>query len=237
MSTAAAAAVWASAGQRPAGIRVENKTRSLVVESVSDRWEIPTGEQEGRRHFKITVRNGYSKPVAAYCFRQIDNSLNAGERAGVEINGATVGWVLPPGETQVTPFGAAAEGEVVIVVSAVLLEDGSGDGEPEELSKLRNVRAGVKTAYQHAIPLLRRAAADDSLTPDALIQSLKSEIAAIPRGNPRVSGLNRGLEDGKDVIARDLVEIENHLLSGRGLRHRAEHTKLLTPLEEALAKL
>src|SRR6185503_19317864 len=123
-------------------LQVGNKTRALIIESIADLGTFQVGNKQ-RRRFTVTVKNGYSQPVVAYAFQQKDDSLGVGTTGGTETNGAAIGWALPPNGTDRTHFGAPGEGEIVITLAAVLLEDGSGDGDFEPLSRLKENRAGV----------------------------------------------------------------------------------------------
>jgi hypothetical protein len=232
-------AVWARKGSDGTGqLRMENKTSSLIVESVAELETIQIEPQKKRRRFKVTVKNGYGQPLVAYSFRQQDGSEGKGSVSGVETNGATIGWVLPPNGTDATSFLAPSEGEVVITLAAVLLEDGTGDGDIEELSRLREVRAGVKMAYQQIVPVLRRAAnSTEAVAPDIAIQSLEGEIATIPEEKTVPPNLRRGFHEAKEFLVTNLKELKSKLRSGQNLHHRSEIAKINARVEEILAKL
>lgn len=186
----------------------------------------------------MTVRNGYSQPLVAYSLQQQDSAVGKGSVARVETNGATIGWVLPPNGTDATFFGAPSEGEVVITVAAVLLEDGTGDGDSPALSRLQEVRAGVKLAYQQIVPLLRREAnSTEGVAPDIALQSLEGEIAAISEEKTVPPNLRRGFHEGRQFLVTNLKELESKLRSGQNLQHRSEIAKITARVEEILAKL
>jgi len=234
----AGVAVWARKGSNGTDqLRIENKTRSLIVESVAELETIQIEPQKKRRRFKVTVKNGYSQSLVAYSFRQQDSSVGKGTVSGVETNGATIGWVLPPNGTDATSFLAPSEGEVVITLAAVLLEDGTGDGDTQALSRLREVRAGVKMAYQQIVPLLRRAAnSTEAVAPDIAFQSLEGEIAAIPEKTVPPNS-RRGFHEAKEFLVTNLKELESKFRSDQNLQHRSEISKILARVEEMLAKL
>jgi hypothetical protein len=238
---AAAASVvgWSSNEPDPGdAVRTENKTRSLIIESVTDAEKMPGVPQSASRRLRVTVRNGYSQPVVAYSFRQMDTSTPKKSMSGVTTNGATIGWKLAPGATDVTRFSVAATGEVVLTLTAVLLEDGTGDGDVDELAGLRNHRAGVKEAYQEIVPMLRKAAASgERVTGDAALQSLKNEIESIPEGNLLLTDFPKGVVDGKALVTFEIKELEDRLRSGRELDYRTGIRKLLSQIEEYLAQL
>ncbi len=217
--------------------QIGNKTRSLIVESIAELDPVQVGQKTLRR-FKVTVKNGYSQPVVAYALEQQDASVGKGTTAGVETNGASVGWALAPNATDETLITASAEGEVVINVAAVLLEDGRGDGDTARLTRLKEVRAGVKVAYEQIIPLLRRASnstADQGSEAD--LQSLENEISATVDEKTVHVNLRRGFDDAKNLLLSELRELQNQARSGRKVEYRSEITKIKARVGERVAKL
>ncbi len=241
LTAAAASVVGWSSRQQPTSnnpIRIENKTKSLIVESVADDDKYPFIPPRGRRQVRLTLRNGYSQPVSAYSFRQKDISVREKDISGFSTSGATIGWTLASNETNVRGISVAAKGEVVLILLAVMLEDGTGDGDPDELAYLKNYRAGVKKAYQEIVPMLREAAASgETVTAETSLQSLKSEIESIAEGSFYLAGFQNGVIDGKALAGSEIKELEDRLRSRREFDHRAGLKKILSQIEEYLAKL
>lgn len=233
-----AAGVWArKANHGISQLSIGNKTRALLVESVVELGTVQV-EQKTLRRFKVTVKNGYSQPVVAYALEQQDASVGKRTTAAVETNGASHGWALAPNATDDTVITTSAEGEVVINVAAVLLEGGGGDGDTVRLTRLREVQAGVKAAYQQLIPLLRRASnptADQG--PEADLQSLENEISATVDEKTVHANLRRGFDDAKKFLLLELRELQNQARSGRKVEFRSELTKIKAHVEERAAKL
>ena len=232
----AAAVVWATKGQSNSigRLRIENKTRSLAIESMKDLGEVQAGAQN---RFEVTVRNGYDKPIVTYRFRVVDSLTGKKTINAVERGGMMGDWDLPPNGADVIAFSAASEGAVVLTVAAVLFEDGTGDGNTSDLLRLQEIHAGVKTAFQKIAPILRQAAnTDDSVVPDAAIQLLEDEVASI---NDREVPVNqrRGFAQAKDYVRLELSDLKNNLRSKPNLKHKAEFTKKLEKIEKALAKM
>ncbi len=237
IATAGIAALAMKGRQGSGEPRIENKTRSLVIESVVE-LNNSSGESPKKwRHFQITVRNGYSQAVVAYAFRQQDDSVGKGSTGGVETNGAPIGWTLLPNGTDTTQISVAPEGEVIITLSAVLLEDSTGDGDSQVLSRLRDVRAGVKMAYEQILPILRRAIAGNAAESEAAIQSLRAEIAGAPEEPSVPLNLKRGFYEAKNLVGINLSEIAAKRSSNKELQNRSDVAKLVTRIEEILAKL
>ncbi|HEY0049917.1 MAG TPA: hypothetical protein VGB68_11555 [Pyrinomonadaceae bacterium] len=67
-------------------VRVENKTDSLSIESVTR-----ISKQTTPKRFRITVKNTSGKNIVAYSFRQIDAASPKDSYQGIETNGAMIG--------------------------------------------------------------------------------------------------------------------------------------------------
>lgn len=218
-----------------AQLEVANKTTALLVESVAELGNVPAGKKQIRR-FKITVKNGYPQPVVAYSFNQKDNAVGEGSNAGTEMNGSTIGWTLAPDATHATEFYTASEGTVVLTLAAVLLKDGSGDGDAETLSRLKEVRAGVKLAYEQIIPLLGRASESNENSGSAtVVQSLEEEITRIADERKVDVKLRRGFRNAKDLVLADLHELKAR--PGPYLEYPVEISKIKTRVEDVLKDL
>lgn len=236
VAATASVGVWGTrARQHIAKLRTENKTRSLVMESVTE--DGATHLDPHVRRIKVTVKNKHDKAIVAYRFRQEDSSLIEGDISAVERDGAAVGWSLPPNAKEVTHVFVPYDDKAALILAAVLFEDGTGEGDPDDLDVLRNYSAGVKKAYERIVPMLRQAANSESAdNPDA-VNSLKNEIAALPVENTYEGGYARGFANGQSLIVRELGELDEKLQAGQNLQPRAGIAKILARIEEILAKL
>lgn len=222
-------------GSHSNDLRVVNKTSSLIIESVAEMQSSHSPERQ--RSFKLTLRNGYSQPVVAYSFRQIDTSVPSNSFAGFETNGATNGWALQPKATDTTYFSAPAEGEIVVTLAAVMLADGTGEGDTAALTRIREDRAGVKMAYDRIVPLLRGAATStDNIVSDEAVQSLDNQISTLP-DTEIPPNLRRGFLEGKQFLAMSLGDLRAKLRRIQSLEHRPEITKFAHRVDEIRAKL
>lgn len=224
---------WATNGHHNTDrLRIENKTRSLTVESVTDLEEV-----QGRSRFAVTVRNGYDKPIVAYSIRVEDSSTDKDTISASERGGLVDDWSLQPNATDVAHAFAASGGEVVLTIFAVLFEDGTGDGDTNALTRLQEVRAGIKLAYQRIAPILRRAASQNrAVISEAAIQSLEDEVASISDREVPMN-LRRGFDQAKGYIDSELKNLKDNLHSEPGLKSGAEIDKKAKEIEKALAKL
>ncbi len=214
-------------------LQVGNKTRALLIESITDLGTFQIGNKQ-RRRLRVTVKNGYSQPVVAYAFQENHKLVGEGTTAGIETNGAVIGWVLPPNGTDPTHFALPVEGEIVITLAAVLLHDGSGDGDFEPLSRLKENRAGVKIAYQQIMPLLRRTLeSNENPVSDTVLESLENEISVTADDQKIYINLRGGFNEAKDLILRDLRELRGRV---HAIEHRSEVSKIKARVEDLLVK-
>lgn len=231
----AAVVVWATNRSNVTDrLRIENKTRSLTIKSIKDLGSSRAGAQS---RFEVTVRNDYDKPVVTYRFRVVDHLTDKKTINAVERGGMLGDWSLPPNGTDATNFNAASEGEVVLIAAAVLFEDGTGDGNSDDLLRLQEFHAGVKAALQRIAPILRQAAnTDEPVVPDAAIQMLEDEVASINDVGVPINSKS-GFAGAKDYIRLELSDLKNNLRSKPNLNRKAEVTKKLEKIERALAKM
>jgi hypothetical protein len=151
-------------------VNIENKTRSLIVESVNS-----VGDSEQNSNFEITFKSNYEKPVSAYRFRVTDESTAEDAVVAIEKNGMADDWTLKTNELSKAKFSAGIKGKITVTVAAVLFEDGTGDGEPDDLGRLQEIRTGVWMAFNRIIPILKEnvAAGDSSETK---LESIEEQI-------------------------------------------------------------
>lgn len=221
----------------PERVRLENKTRSLIVESVKELGETRAGVQKEASRLEVIIRNGSDKPISAYRFRVSDSQTDKDSISGIERSGAMDGWALPPQGKDAVRLSVAHDGEVVLTMSAVLFEDGTGEGDSFDLSRLQEFHAGVRTAFQRIVPVLRQKVnADEAALTDTAIQSLEDEVALVnDEGVPKNS--KAGFAEGKSHVGLELRDMKDRLRSERGLGRKAEIVRKLEKIEKALAKL
>jgi len=168
--------VWDSVqGKNTDRVTVENKTTSLIVESIS-----PLSQTVETSTFEIKLKNNNEKPISIYSLRVSDELTEKDTTSGVEINGLADGWTLKPNEEHSTTFSAASKGKVLLTIAAVLFEDGTGDGDTTELTRLQEIRAGVWMAFNKIVPLLKDSVkTGPSVLTTPKIESLEKEVSQI----------------------------------------------------------
>lgn len=229
--------MWAAQGRPGADrVRVESKTRALAIVSFKDLGE--TGaEPQSLSRFAVTVKNSSEKTVVAYSIRVEDSSTSKDDVSAVERGRLTDDWSLPPDGTDVVRVAAASEGDVVLTFHAVMFEDGTGDGDRNDLRRLHEVRAGVKLAYQRIAPILRRAAQENgTAAAEAAVQALEDEVVSMSETTVPVN-FRRGFVQARDYVGIELGDVKDRLRSDPSLKRGAEINKKLERIEKALARL
>lgn len=182
--------VYGQRSERQAG-GIVNKTEALEVVSVLDAGEMGRGVGV----FKVTVRNIADRAVVEYTFFRKDGSA-------LTTSGATIGWALAPGETDAVTL-SLGEGEE-LTLAAALLEDGTGQGDAGEVSRLKDYREGVERQYRLASPILRQAmSAPEVSRASAVVADLQVQLSGLPV--PPVEGdispgIAAGMTDAKQFI-------------------------------------
>lgn len=225
--------VWSSAQSKNVErVIIENKTRSLAVESIS---ELDNGGELSK--FEVTVKNNYDKPISIYRFRMSDDSTKKGDIHAVERGGLTDGWTLKPNETAVTRFSADKQGKVFLIVAAVLFEDGTGDGLVTDVTSLQDVRKGVLLGFQKLIPFLKdEAETSNFLSSETAFEDLKNKIERadddiIPDVSKRGFGLVQGF------IKMEIQDLREKIKSKSDLDANAEFLSKIAEMESRITTL
>lgn len=214
-------------------VRVENKLHVLQIVSIR---EINLGN--GMNHvFNLEVMNTSDKAVVSYVLLNKNGS-------SVTSTGATTGWSLAPGETNIETVSVNGN-EYPPILFAALLEDGTGDGDPQEVSRMRDYRAGVEKQFQRAIPILQGAKnAPESAQASAVLDELQSRLSALPEEavGPNVSlGMASGIQAAKEfIISIQLKSLKNKLKDNNEIKLQTvqlDFSEILTRIEGAQTKL
>lgn len=179
----------------PDAALINNKTQALRIASVTDRGTTGT-----KHTFSISVVNVSDKPIAEYTFFKKDGSA-------VTTSGATTGWALAPGNTDVVKVDLEAGDSLTL--AALLFTDGTGQGDMQEITRMRDYRAGVEEQYQRVVPILDQA---KSASPRAKVNdisaALRQQLSSLPV--PPVSGnispgKAAGLHDAKQFVEMQVI--------------------------------
>lgn len=236
-----AAAVW-EPKDRPSAetarasntqLQTENKTQSLRIISMTSE----AGLSKDSRVMKITVMNVSNKDVVDYAFVKDDGST-------MTTSGATTGWTLAPSQTDtvVIPVGSAEQARATLC--AALLADGTGEGDLQEVGRMKDYRSGVAKQFLRAVPLLRQTKstlrAERAL---ADLDNLHARLLALPEesvGGDVSAGMASGVQHAKQFILRRVAASKDKFKNSRDVQPRvieASIGEILTHVEKSLAKM
>lgn len=174
---------------------VNNQTQALRVASFTDR-----GGAGAKHTFEISVVNVSEKAVVEYTFFKKDGSA-------LTTSGATTGWSLAPNESDV--IRAELEPGENITLAALLFADGTGQGDSQEITRMKDYRDGVKEQYQRVAPILAEAKiASAAAEATHVAAALRQQLSSLPA--PRVGGgvspgKAAGLHDAKQFIEAQII--------------------------------
>ncbi len=223
--------VWSSVlSKNVERVFIENKTHSLIAESVRE-----LDEKNNQSIVEVSLRNSYDKPISAYRVRVSEEFDGKKEVSGVERGGLIVDWVLKPNEIKVEKFLVKSKGKTYLTIAAVLFEDGTGDGETAELTRLQEIRVGVRMGFQRIAPILENTVKSDSSLSDTAIQSIEEKIKQlndedIPDKSKPGFALARG------YMSIELKDIREQKSRNSNFNINLEVNTKLAKIESALAK-
>lgn len=193
--------------------QVINRTAGFQVESLT----LTDGD------YVLSLRNTYGKSINGYVL-----STGPGSKLTVELT--TGGFVIAPGSVKevrvpVTNLKASPgpNAQRQITLLAVLLEDGTGDGDPQEIAGVKGLRDGAKMQLQRVLVLIEDFLASAEADDPAALNKLREQITALSEEPDKGMHLNArtGLRAAKQDALRALQSLEQHN----------------TPLQERLSQL
>lgn len=190
-------------------VQVENKTNSLTVESITEIYG--SNKSISGRRFEYKLRNNSDRPVSSISFITKDSKTNANTKSGFMTGSMPDHWMTLPSEINTGMFFAAPKGEVTLIISAVLFDDGSGEGDSDDLTRLQNERAGIKLAFQHIVKILQNSLVQsENIDSISAIQSLQKEVDSLSKENIP-SSYTGGFHNGRSYVKIELEDIEDKL--------------------------
>jgi hypothetical protein len=167
-------------------------------------------EEEHDGQLRLVLRNGYDKEIVAFAFTQ--------RQPDGRIMRSSAGHAIAPGALAEFRYGAVAEGDPP-ELACVIFRDGSADGDPVVVQKMRDGQAGRKAEEDRILPLLRAIANLPASERAAATRKLIADLEAHAREQPDA-------EHSIDFVLGEQAERESVL---RDLRDFT--------LEESLRKL
>lgn len=209
---------------------VENKTLSLVVESVKE-----LGEKNDQSMVEVSLRNNSDKPISAYRVRVTEEFDGKKEVSVVERGGLIVDWVLKPNEIKVEKFLIKPKGKTHLTIAAVLFEDGTGDGGTADLTRLQEIRVGVRMGFQRIAFILKDTMENESSLSDTAIQLMEEKVKQLSDENvPDKSKPGFALATGYMNI--ELKDIRDEKSRNSDFNANSKVVTKLAKIESALTK-
>ncbi len=214
---------------------ITNKTNALRIVSLK------TVGEGSRIDIEVTLLNQSSKNIMAYVVSTGSVSMTA--QIGID------GEPFAPGQIRIEkiPFNNvvnAAEnnpshaGEIIL--SAVYLADGTGEGEPQWIVKLKNKHLGMKDGIKLVLPLLRSAINSPEPDFERTLLVLESQASELPAGEEN-DKLSFDYKDGRSFVKEGLKAniklLKSKKKASSNLTHRDELNVLITHYERFLAAL
>lgn len=214
---------------------VTNKTNALRVVSVK-----MVGEGS-RTDVEITLLNQSTKNITAYVFST--GSVSVTTQTGFD------GEPFAPNRVRVEKIslnnviGAAKNnpgraGEIVL--SAVFSADGTGEGEPQWVAKIKNRYLGMKDEARLILPLLRSAQTSTETDSERVLLTLEKLAAQLPteEGNDKLSHDYRsGRSFVKDGLQSNIKQLRDKKNAALISSHREGLNELITHYEQFLSIL
>lgn len=212
-----------------------NKTNALRVMSVK------TIGEGSRTDVEITLKNQSNENITAYVLSMGDVSVTT--QIGFD------GEPFAPNHMRVEkiPFdnvtGAAQNNPAragEIVLSAVFLANGTGEGEPRWVAKIKNKYMGMKDEVQIILPLLRSTSNSHEPDLERSLVALEAHAAELPQGKEK-DKLSFDYQDGRSYVKEGLKSNIKYLKDkkkvDRSFNHRDELNVIIAHYERFLATL
>lgn len=214
---------------------ITNKTNGLRVVSVK------TVGEGSRIDIEVTLLNQSSKNIMAYVVSTGSVSMTA--QIGIDRE------PFAPGQVRVEkiPYNNvvnAAEnnpsraGEIVL--AAVYSSDGTGDGEPQWVNRIKNKHLGMKDEVKFVLPLLRSTLDSPESDFERALLALESQVLELPTREEN-DKLSFDYKDGRSFVKEGLKAniklLKSKKKASPSLNHRDELNEMITHYERFLAAL
>lgn len=222
--------IWSVVESKTAqGVTVENKTRALEVKGIEQ-----STVGDGSQIVQVSLRNVSKKPIAVYSVEVVEILNGKKDFSNVERGGLVVGWILRPNEIQIEKFPIKTGVETQLTISAVLFEDGMGDGDPKEVRRLQEIRVGIRMGFQKMLSILKESVRTGESLDGPVLQEMASKIEKLDdEGVPMRS--KRGFYLARGYVLMELKDIAAEK-NFNGSSREGEITKSIGEIESALLK-
>ncbi|HXU37819.1 MAG TPA: hypothetical protein VN937_15760 [Blastocatellia bacterium] len=188
------------------------KIRSLKVTNRTRAFELVDIEEVDDKNIRLTLKNGYEKKITGF---QV--SVGAGRvQTDLTLGGDETNFILPENtyqEIYAIQHETDARG---ITILAVVLEDGTTDGDAEAIEEIEYYRLGMKMERKRVLSLLQGVLKTDDSEIVSALSRVENQVSSpsitqdktLPyQKNRRLYNINFGTSDERMRIAREIHSI------------------------------
>lgn len=206
--------------------------RNIKFNNLTKSFPIVKSEIVGDDLF-LVVQNNYDKSINGFYVTE-DRGNGEAVTTTVELICSGVRTEIAPGEqfTYHTGVGEALL-KYGLTVSTVIFTDGTGEGDPEIIQRVNEVRRGRRSQMEKGLELLRGTSSIAEF--GSRLDELKNSVADLKRKDEtRSEDYNSGLSEGKASIEMDIKELEKRSRS-IGFDKDLEFSELEKRLEKIIS--
>lgn len=200
-------------------IKIINKTTTLELASI---------RATDHNRLIIVFKNLSSKELNGYAIAvngaRITVDISSGDRA------------VKPGETDDIEIpGESSPPEVTIL--AAMFADGSIEGDPVVVAKLKEWRLGLKKQLTRALSVLNETLESPDVDADVALDKLESQFSSFPLESDNARAPSRGLRDGRDDLITDIQMLRQRRQRNGSLNQKKRLLELKGRIERRIARL
>ena len=200
-------------------IKIINKTTTLELASI---------RATDHNHLVFVFKNLSSKDLNGYAIAvngaRITVDISSGDRA------------VNPGETDAIEIpGDSSPPQVTIL--AAMFADGSIEGDPVVVAKLKEWRLGLKKQLTRALSVLNETLESQDVNADAALDRLESQFSSFPLESDNAQAPSRGLRDGRDDLMTDIQMLRERRHRQGSLNQEKRLLELKGRIERRIARL
>lgn len=151
--------------------------------------------------------------------------------------GATYSVDIPiPGAPSPSSHNAIQQS---LIISAVLFDDRSSDGDSKIVAQIEERWLGEKTQLNRILSLLQGILDSPDMDVPAALGRLKAQASSLhPQSRNNISArFENGLDDGKERVLRDIEELENKGQGNEKINIREELLRMKEHYERLISRL
>ena len=125
-------------------------------------------------------------------------------------------------------------------LSAIIFEDGRGEGDTKAIAYLKDVHRGVKEQFNQSLQIIKTEQVNSSLPLSVRLQNLQEKLSVLPEqqsGLISSRGLDSGLTKAKQFLVQQIQELNEEMRKGNDTDIDTNLNRMISSIEKALRKL